>query len=253
MKLSICTTNYNCAHALRQHLDSIYSLFNEDEFEYIVVDNKSQDKSLQILEEYKKNHKNMKVLSKRCTMGKGRQIAFKHSTGKHIMVVDTDTVYYLTMRKFVDVYLERCSDYAVQAIYCGIFPRNIWIEVGGRNDLSQREDLDMWMRIWKIGKMRWYPAFLGENIKEDFAKDSMDYLSGRYGKFEKIRRLIRGEYDMFRIRKYHKLDLKKIWTENTIDLGLGKLENSWFESKPQSSIIQILKTIVRESYKILKA
>jgi glycosyltransferase involved in cell wall biosynthesis len=253
VKFSICTTNYNCGNALKQHLDSIYSLFDDDEFEYLVVDNKSRDNSLQILREYEKNHKNMRVFVRKCTMGRGRQLAFEHSSGKYIIVVDTDTVYYPIFARFVDIYFEKYKDYAVQAIYCGIFPRGIWIEIGGRNDLNQQEDLDMWMRIWKIGKMRWYPIFMGENLKDLSAKDSMDYLSERYGRFEKIRRLIRGEYDMLRTSKYQKLDLRKIWMENVVDLGLGKLKNAWFESKPRRSIYQICRSIAKESYKILKA
>jgi hypothetical protein len=104
-----------------------------------------------------------------------------------------------------------------------------------------------------MGKMKWYPVYLGENIKEDFAGGSMDYLSSRYGKFEKIKRLIRREYDKYKTREYQKYDLKKLWTENTIDLGLGKMETFWFESKPKRSVLQILKTIGRESYRILKS
>jgi len=56
IKFSVCTTNYNCAHALQKHLDSVYSLFDDSDFEYIVVDNKSKDDSLEILNEYKKGN-----------------------------------------------------------------------------------------------------------------------------------------------------------------------------------------------------
>ena len=43
----------------------------------------------------------MKVLSQKCTMGRGRQIAFEHSSGDLIMVIDTDTVYYPIFKDFV--------------------------------------------------------------------------------------------------------------------------------------------------------
>lgn len=252
MKLSICTTNYNCAHALEQHLVSVFRILSREEFEYIIVDNKSKDGSLEILRKWDKEHDNMKVLSKRCTMGRGRQISFEHSRGDFIMVIDTDVVYYPALRDFINICTTRYSNFAVQALYCGIFPRQIWQTIGGRRDLNTHEDLDMWMRIWKMSKMRWYPVFMGENLKEESAIASWDYLSSRYKKFEKIRRLIRSEYDRFKTRKWQKHDLKKIWKENTIDLGLGKMEGAWFESKPQRSIMQILKTIARESYKILR-
>ena len=139
-RLSICTTNYNCAHALKQHLDSVYSQLDENNFEYIVVDNKSKDDSFNILKNFNKDHNNMKVLSLKCTMGRGRQIAFEQSNGEFIMVIDTDTVYYPIFKEFVDIYMSQYSDVAVQAILCGIFPRDIWIEIGGRRDLNIYED-----------------------------------------------------------------------------------------------------------------
>ena len=49
---SIVTTNYNCAHALRHHLDSIYSQLKVEQFEYIVVDSASTDGSQEIYREY---------------------------------------------------------------------------------------------------------------------------------------------------------------------------------------------------------
>jgi len=252
MKLSVCTTNYNCAHALEQHLDSTFKILNGEEFEYIVVDNKSKDGSMEILKKWEKEHNNMKVLSKRCTMGKGRQIAFGHSIGDFIIVLDTDVIYFPMLRDFLDICTSRYSDLGVQAIFCGFFPRQIWEMIGGRGDLNTHEDLDMWMHIWELGKMRWYPIFMGENLKEDAAYASWDYLSSRYKKFEKIRRLLRSEYDRYKTRKWQTFDLKKIWMENAIDLSLGKMESVWFESKPQRSLYQILRTMARESYKILK-
>jgi len=125
-ELSFCTTNYNCAHALERHLESIYSIFDEGDFEYIVVDNKSKDGSYEILRDFSQKHRNMKVLSKKCTMGRGRQIAYLESQCDFITIVDTDTIYYPFVKDFVSIYLERYSDYAVQAILFGIFPREIW-------------------------------------------------------------------------------------------------------------------------------
>jgi len=48
------------------------------DFGYTVVDNISKDRNLDILRRWESENSNMKVLSKRCTMGEGRQISYEH-------------------------------------------------------------------------------------------------------------------------------------------------------------------------------
>ncbi len=249
--LSFCTTNYNCAHVLKEHLESIYSIFDENNFEYIVVDNKSQDRSYQILQDFAQNHRNMKVLSKKCTMGRGRQLAFLQSTGRFIIVVDTDTLYFPIAREFVDMYLERYPGLAVQAKLFGIFPREMWEGIGGRGDFNTGEDFEMWMRIWKIGKMKWYPLLMGTNVKEDSAKDSYDYLSTRYARFEKFTRFLRREFDTMRLRKYEKLDLVNIWKSNTVDFGLGKPDETYFGHRRSPPLLSLPRHFAKSILQIL--
>src|SRR5206468_3854631 len=69
MQTSICTTNYNCAHALERHLQSVFSQLSGLEFEYIVVDNHSRDGSWEILRKWASRQPAMRVLSRRSTMG----------------------------------------------------------------------------------------------------------------------------------------------------------------------------------------
>jgi hypothetical protein len=195
----------------------------------------------------------MKVISKRCSMGLGRQIAFEHSNGEYIMVIDTDTIYYPILKDFVNIYMASYSDLAVQAILCGIFPRHIWEEIGGRRDLNIYEDVDMWIRIWKRGEMRWYPVFMGENIKDPGVQAGKDYLSGRYKKFEKVRRFIRREYDLIRTREVGRTDLDTMYRENRIDLELGEIENTWFTNKPKLGLLGWALTRTREFLQILRA
>ena len=113
MEISVCTTNYNCAHALGRHLESVYRVLAGLEFEYIMVDNRSRDGSWDILRGWNSTHPNMRLISKRCTMGAGRQIAFDHSEGRFIVVLDTDVVYDPLLRLVVDRYLERYRSLAV--------------------------------------------------------------------------------------------------------------------------------------------
>jgi len=101
--------------------------------------------------------------------GGGREIAFSLSHGGYVMVLDTDVVYSSLLRRFVDAYLHLCRSLSIQAIFCGSFPREQWIRAGGRRSLNTNEDVDVWLRIHRLGTMRWFPVSLGENVKEAVA------------------------------------------------------------------------------------
>lgn len=250
MQFSICTTNYQCAHALDRHLESVFTHLNGFDFEYIVVDNKSKDESLKILKKWEDQHSNMKVLTKKCTMGEGRQISFGHSTGDFILVLDTDTIYFPESREFLKMYLEKYTDVAIQAMFLGAFPRPIWEQIGGRRSMNAFEDVDMWIRIWELGKMRWYPVLMGENVKE--MGGTYDFLSTRYNKRERITRLLRKEYDLLKTTKIREVDLEKIAKENTIDLGLGEMRTDWFSNYPKFTRKENIKRFGREMKRTLK-
>ncbi|MCK4445226.1 MAG: glycosyltransferase family 2 protein, partial [Thermoplasmata archaeon] len=210
MQFSICTTNYQCAHALDRHLESVFDLLKGLEFEYIVVDNKSKDRSMEILKRWEGQKPNMKVLSKKCTMGEGRQISFTHSKGDFILVMDTDTVYYPVCEKLLNIYLDVHSDIAIQTRLLEVFLNRIWEKIGGRGSLNAFEDVDMWIRIWELGKMMWYPIIMGENVKDEGSDGRYDFLSTRYNKREQIARLLRKECDLLKTTEIRALDLEKI-------------------------------------------
>ena len=251
MKISICTTNYNCAHALSRHLESVYRELAGMEFEYIVVDNKSKDVSLQVLQAWAASHPNMTVLSKRCTMGEGREIAFRHSTGDPIMVLDTDVVYSDALRALAEAYFERCPEWSLQAVFCGLFPRNQWIAAGGRRSLNTNEDLDMWVRLARLGTMRWYPIYTGENLKEADAWGRGDYLSARYSRGERILRLARREWDRIKTREIELINIQALIAANLVDLGLGS-PGPWPQGRVRTTPMQSAVQFVREFKQTLK-
>lgn len=253
MELSICTTNYNCAHALRRHLDSVYRAFAGLDFEYVVVDNRSRDHSWDILQGWTSAHPNMRLISKRCTMGAGRQIAFEHSEGRFVVVLDTDVVYDPVLRLVVDRYLERFRSLAVQAVFCGIFPRHLWAAIGGRHSLNTNEDVDMWIRLWKIGSMRWYPVPVGTNVKDPSATGSFDYLSERYARGERMARLVRREWDLWKTRDLQRIDLNEVIASNTIDLGLETPVPPWPQSRARMTVGQQLVEAVRLAKQVIRA
>lgn len=236
-QLSICTTSYNCARTIDEHLESVYAAIGSLPFEYAVVDNRSKDGTFEALKRAEAERQNITVVSMRCSRGVGRQRAAMLARADTILTLDTDTVYYPTLRSLVGAYLATYSPegYAVQAIYAGLYPRQLWSDVGGMRDLNYGEDLDLWMRIAALGRMRWYPAPMGANIKNPNHQDSQDFLSPRYDRLEQFYRLFRRELDIWKLRRYYQLDLESIRQQNSIDLGLGEQRNRWFGPGPRAT------------------
>jgi len=233
--ISICTTNYNCGHALDRHLSSLFRVLHGLDYEYIAVDDYSKDESWDILQSWIPREPKMKVFRRRCTMGEGRELAFRRSRGAHVMVVDTDVVYHDILRRFVERYLDQWSGYSVQAIFCGMFPRDQWEKVGGRRSLNTNEDVDMWVRIHRLGTMRWYPVPMGDNFKEPKAWGRGDHLSSRYTGLERTTRLLRREWDLLKTRHLAKIDLGELVRNGTIDLGLGPIPGPWPQNRTRLS------------------
>src|SRR5919201_5627950 len=105
-RFSVCATNYNCGHVLKDHLASIYSVFDEHDFEYICVDNFSRDASHKILHQWESGHANFRWIRRRCSKGTGRELAVRMSVAPHLLIVDTDTIYFPVLREFVNRVLD---------------------------------------------------------------------------------------------------------------------------------------------------
>ncbi len=248
---SVCTTNYNCAQVLQEHLRSVYENLSGLEYEYVVVDNASKDGGFEILRKWKDSHPNMTVLRQRCTMGEGRQIAFQHSRGTHIVVIDTDVVYSPLLRGFLDRYFEKYPGLSVQAIFCGIFPREQWVDIGGRRSLNTNEDLDMWVRLGTRDWIRWYPVAVGTNVKDPEAVGSFDHLSTRYPRHERVFRLFRREWDLWKTRGLKAIDVGEMIRKRSVDLRLDSQIKEWPQNRVHQSTAGQVLEFVRQMKKTL--
>src|SRR5204862_2510049 len=139
-KIAICSTNYNCVHALEAHLRSVFLAFQGLDFEYAVVDNHSRDGGWSILRRWSREHQNLRIRSVRCTRGTGRNLAVGMTSAPLIAIVDTDVVYRPESRGFVVRCGEEFPNLGVQAIFHGVFPRTLWYSVDGFRHLSTYED-----------------------------------------------------------------------------------------------------------------
>jgi len=161
---SICITNFNTVDSVRQSLESILAQVDE-RFEIIVVDNCSNDGSLEILREYR--GKCINLIVKKCSRGSGRQTAIENSCGKYIIShMDMDDVFQPNLNKLLRVYHANFEGHmlVVQGVpgrLAGIMiaPRELIDAVGGYNDLNYLEDRDLFSRVAQLGYFRFLKAF----------------------------------------------------------------------------------------------
>lgn len=158
---------YNDSERLRESLDSIIELSKSTSIEIIVVDNLSLDGSQEILNEYQQKGL-IKRVEKRCTRGRGRQIALECSRGKYILAhLDCDDVFSPEgMEYLLNVYHR---DYEGMMLVTKrtrfdersnitIGPRDLFRSLGWR-DINWFEDWDLWNRARAMGKYKFmaYP------------------------------------------------------------------------------------------------
>jgi glycosyltransferase involved in cell wall biosynthesis len=153
---------------VKESLDSILSQVDQS-FEVIVVDSQSDDGSLEVLKNYEKE-KRIRLLSKSCNRGEGRQIAFEMSRGEVIISnMDLDDLFRQdSLSQAVRFFHSRAEDvvlrvaeamkgaglgYNEQAVT--IARASLLKSLGGWKPLVRWEDWELWARAAKAGKYAW--------------------------------------------------------------------------------------------------
>ena len=91
-KISVIIPVYNGEKTLKQCLDSVLNQTYKD-YEVIVVDNNSTDKTKQIIKEFQKKDKKIRyVLESKRGRGAARNTGIKKSNGKIIVMTDSDCI-----------------------------------------------------------------------------------------------------------------------------------------------------------------
>ena len=119
VKLSIIMPLYNVANTVRLALDSIFMQNVNFDFEVLAVDDASTDNTLEILQEYAKQHKEIKIIKHE--KNSGNAIAFYNalcqSRGDYFCVLDGDDYYTVKnkLQKQVD-FLDNDTDARYTAV-----------------------------------------------------------------------------------------------------------------------------------------
>lgn len=186
MKLSVIMSVYNGERYLKEAIESILNQTFKN-FEFIIIDDGSTDKSPQILDKYAKKDKRIKLIhQKNIGLTKSLNKALKLAQGKYIARIDADDIAYKSRFKkqirflekhpkiglvgnYVDVIDEKgknigrliypTNDKDIRKVlikknpFCHstiMFRKEVAEKVGGYNkDFSAAQDYDFWMRISK--------------------------------------------------------------------------------------------------------
>ena len=92
--VSIITPCYNSADFISESLDSILAQTYTN-WELIVIDDKSEDNTAKIVEDFAQQHSNVKLikLEKNAGVANARNIGLEYSKGKYIAFLDSDDVW----------------------------------------------------------------------------------------------------------------------------------------------------------------
>ena len=109
-KYSVCICNYNMANTLDLSLKSILNQLNDD-YEVLVIDDGSNDNSLQILSQIKNNFNNFRYIplirERARKLGETRNISIKAARGKYVILhLDADDIWDKYIQSFVSIYHE---------------------------------------------------------------------------------------------------------------------------------------------------
>ena len=109
-KYSVCICNYNMANTLDLSLKSIINQLNDD-YEVLVIDDGSNDNSLQILSQIKNNFNNFRYIplirERARKLGETRNISIKAARGKYVILhLDADDIWDKYIQSFVSIYHE---------------------------------------------------------------------------------------------------------------------------------------------------
>lgn len=116
-KVSIIVPNYNSSDNIKQCLNSILNL-NYENFEIIIVDDGSTDKSVDICREYAKNNKCINFYTKsNGGVSSARNFGILKSSGDYIAFIDSDDY---VNRDFIKELVKLISKQDVDAAVCGI-------------------------------------------------------------------------------------------------------------------------------------
>jgi glycosyltransferase involved in cell wall biosynthesis len=155
-RYSVCMLCSNDAGTVSQSISSLLDFCRNNDAEIVVVDNASRDGSITKLETFRAQGL-LSYVSRKCSRGVGRQIAFSMAKGHYIIAhMDTDDIFSSEgLEAFVKKYHEKYEGKLLMSKRVSnvtIAPRQLIEEIGGWRDVNWVEDWDVYARAARVGK-----------------------------------------------------------------------------------------------------
>ncbi len=160
-KFSIITTVYNGEKNIQKTIESVVSQ-SFDNYEYIIIDALSQDKTLEIVNKYKKYIS--KIISEPDkSLYEGMNKGIKNSNGEIIGIINSGDTYYKNALETVNYYFQNNKE--IDFLFGTVFKRKI---------LYKYEPKKIW---WSFN---FYPAHSGGFFIKKEIQDEIGYYNTRY-------------------------------------------------------------------------
>lgn len=218
MKISIITITYNSAQTLE---DTIKSVVSQDypDLEYIIIDGKSKDRTLEIVSKYK--DKISKVVSEKDkglydALNKGIQ----HATGDVIGLLHSDDLY-AHDKVISNIAQKFTTDSSVEGVYADLV-------------FVHRNDTNKAMRVWESGAYKegdflkgWMPPHPTFFVRKEVYQ--------KFGGFN-ISLKLSADYELM-LRLIHKNNIKLAYLNETIvKMRMGGVSNVSFFVKLKANL-----------------
>lgn len=177
IKISIIIPVYNAQNTLKKLLESILSQTYSN-YEVIIVDDGSTDKSFEIMKNIANQNTKIKIFSKK-NEGPGltRKFGYNKATGDLMFFLDSDDVLYdeNVLSKIVHIYIENKFDILFFNFISINNGKNI-ISNALRNKISKEGAYNIKkLENLEMGGALWEKIFLTSKMKEEFFYDSNNY------------------------------------------------------------------------------
>ena len=159
--VSIIIVNYNTCGLTKQCIDSVFEKTIEIAFEVIVVDNDSKDDSIKVLSQDSR----VNFIESGANLGFGRanNLGIKHSTGKYVFLLNSDTILLNNAVKMLFDFMEAHKKLKVGALGTILLDAN-------HNRTHSYGNLQSY---WDILKLEW-----GDHLLKRFGKRMARYDEG---------------------------------------------------------------------------
>ena len=158
-KYTIAMVNLNMEDTIQQSILSIYNQIDEN-FEILVVDGGSSDKSIEKIKSLQFFLKNLRLIElkrdKKRLLGNDRNISINESNGEYVLLhLDCDDIYAPFIKTWIKIYhiLEKAygSDNLIMGKHINMAKRKTLIDNPYKN--LQMEDRELWIRLHRENKL----------------------------------------------------------------------------------------------------